>query len=63
MLLKILIFSSINKDCDMPRKKSSSAQKKQQAKMKSAVREAKKYYKAHPNVKWSTALKEGWKHT
>lgn len=47
----------------MPRKKSSSAQKKQQAKMKTAVREAKKYYKAHPNVKWSTALKEGWKHT
>lgn len=46
----------------MRKRKSTNAQKRQQTRMKTAVREAKKYYKAHPNVKWSTALKEGWKH-
>ena len=45
----------------MTHKNQSAAQKKQQARMKKAVKEAQKHRKAHPSAKWSTCLKEGWK--
>ena len=45
----------------MTHKNQSPAQKKQQARMKKAVKEAQKYKKAHPSCKWSTCLSQGWK--
>ena len=45
----------------MTHKAPSAAQKRQQARMKKAVKEAQKHRKAHPSAKWSTCLQQGWK--
>ncbi len=43
------------------RKRPTAAQRKQQKRLKKAVRIAKKAYKKNPRKKWTTHLKEAWK--
>ncbi len=42
------------------RKTASPAQKRQQARMKKAIAEAKKHQKSHPNKSWRACVKYGW---
>jgi len=42
-------------------RKTSTAQKRAQNRMKKAMKIAKADYKAHPNKNWKTCVKQAWK--